>query len=61
MEHKIIYNKTRERYEAYEDGILAGFLDVEIRNNSIRINDQYRLCFYWNNGNVIIEEIGDYH
>ena len=29
--------------------------------HSIRIKDQYRICFYWNNGNVIIEEIGDYH
>ena len=29
--------------------------------HSIRINDQYRICFYWNNGNVIIHEIGDYH
>ncbi len=29
--------------------------------HSIRINDQYRICFYWNNGNVIIQEIGDYH
>ena len=28
---------------------------------SIRINDQYRICFYWNNGNVIIEDICDYH
>ncbi len=26
--------------------------------HSIRINDQYRICFYWNNG---IQEIGDYH
>ncbi len=40
MEHTIVYNKTRERYEAYEDGILAGFLDVEIRNNnSLKIVD----------------------
>lgn len=29
--------------------------------HSIRINDQYRICFRWNEGNVIIEEIGDYH
>ncbi|MGI6057585.1 MAG: type II toxin-antitoxin system RelE/ParE family toxin [Bilifractor sp.] len=28
---------------------------------SIRINDQFRVCFCWNNGNVIIEEICDYH
>lgn len=29
--------------------------------HSIRINDRYRICFYWNNGNVIIEDICDYH
>ena len=29
--------------------------------HSIRINDRYRVCFYWNNGNVIIEDICDYH
>ena len=29
--------------------------------HSIRINDQYRICFHWNGGNVIIEEIGYYH
>lgn len=29
--------------------------------HSIRVNDKYRICFYWNDGNVIIEEIGDYH
>lgn len=29
--------------------------------HSIRINDQFRICFYWNNGNVIIKEICDYH
>ena len=32
-----------------------------IGQHSIRINDQYRICFFWNNGNVIIEEIVDYH
>lgn len=29
--------------------------------HSIRINDQYRICFHWNDGNVIIDEVGDYH
>ncbi|MEQ1605540.1 MAG: type II toxin-antitoxin system RelE/ParE family toxin [Pyrinomonadaceae bacterium] len=28
---------------------------------SIRINDQYRICFEWNNGNAINVEIVDYH
>ena len=29
--------------------------------HSSRINDQFRVCFYWNDGNVIIEDICDYH
>ncbi len=28
---------------------------------SIRINDQYRLCFVWNDGKVLDVEIVDYH
>ena len=28
---------------------------------SIRINDQYRVCFEWNNGNADNVEIIDYH
>ena len=29
--------------------------------HSVRINDQHRLCFKWNGGNVIDVEIVDYH
>ncbi len=29
--------------------------------HSIRINDQWRICFRWNNGNVLDVEIVDYH
>jgi proteic killer suppression protein len=29
--------------------------------HSIRINDQYRLCFVWNNGDASDVEIVDYH
>ena len=29
--------------------------------HSIRINDQWRICFRWNHGNVIDVEITDYH
>ncbi|WP_062328694.1 type II toxin-antitoxin system RelE/ParE family toxin [Treponema endosymbiont of Eucomonympha sp.] len=29
--------------------------------HSIRINDQYRVCFYWNNNNAENVEITDYH
>lgn len=28
---------------------------------SIRINDQYRICFRWNSGNPVDVEIVDYH
>jgi len=28
---------------------------------SIRINNQYRICFVWNNGNIKSVEIADYH
>ena len=29
--------------------------------HSIRINDQFRLCFVWNGGNARVVEIVDYH
>ena len=29
--------------------------------HSIRINNQYRVCFKWNDGNVAEVEITDYH
>ena len=29
--------------------------------NSIRINQQWRICFEWKNGNACFVEIGDYH
>lgn len=28
---------------------------------SIRINEKYRICFIWNNGNALNVEIVDYH
>lgn len=28
---------------------------------SIRINEKYRICFVWNNGNALNVEIVDYH
>lgn len=40
MEHSIIYNKKRGKYESYEDNIQSGFIDVEIRNdNTMKIAD----------------------
>jgi proteic killer suppression protein len=29
--------------------------------HSIRINDQYRICFVWRSGNALEAEIVDYH
>ncbi len=29
--------------------------------HSIRVNDQWRVCFYWDNGRVLDVEIVDYH
>ncbi len=29
--------------------------------HSIRINDQWRICFKWENGNVYKVEVTDYH
>lgn len=29
--------------------------------HSIRINDQYRVCFVWNAGNAYVAEVTDYH
>ena len=29
--------------------------------HSIRINNQWRICFYWRNGNATNVEITDYH
>lgn len=29
--------------------------------HSIRINDQYRICFRWKDGNAVEVEITDYH
>ena len=42
------------RFEKIEHGRFAGFL-------SIRINDQYRICFHWSNPNAEDVTITDYH
>lgn len=28
---------------------------------SIRVNDQYRICFFWNDGGADAVELVDYH
>ena len=32
-----------------------------VGQRSIRINDQWRICFVWNNGDALNVEITDYH
>ncbi len=42
----------------YRLGKLSG--DRKGQHN-IRINDQWRVCFHWNNGDALDVEIADYH
>jgi proteic killer suppression protein len=34
---------------------------VRVGQYSIRINDQWRICFVWDNGDALNVEIVDYH
>jgi len=40
---------------------LEGLKGNRYGQHSIRINDQYRVCFRWENGNAYEVEIADYH
>lgn len=40
---------------------LEALLGKRVGQHSIRINDQWRVCFVWANGNVRDVEIVDYH
>jgi toxin HigB-1 len=40
---------------------LEALLGDRAGQHSIRINDQYRVCFVWRNGNAFEVEIVDYH
>ena len=40
---------------------LEALKDDRLGQHSIRINEQYRVCFVWNDGNVQDVEIVDYH
>ncbi|MCX5753019.1 MAG: type II toxin-antitoxin system RelE/ParE family toxin [Candidatus Krumholzibacteria bacterium] len=40
---------------------LEGLKGNRSGQHSIRINDQYRICFRWENGNAHEVEIADYH
>ena len=67
--HRIAYLKLSLLDGANRLGELASVpgLRLEILKSdrkgqySIRINEKYRICFYWNFGNVSLVEIIDYH
>jgi proteic killer suppression protein len=40
---------------------LESLRGIRAGQHSIRINDQYRVCFVWRNGNAFEVEIVDYH
>jgi len=40
---------------------LEALKGVRAGQHSIRINDQYRLCFVWKNGDAYDAEVTDYH
>jgi proteic killer suppression protein len=40
---------------------LEALKDDRVGQHSIRINDRYRLCFAWENGDAYRVEIVDYH
>jgi len=40
---------------------LEALRDDRVGQHSIRINDQWRLCFIWRDGNAYDVEIVDYH
>ncbi len=40
---------------------LEALKDSRAGQHSIRINDQYRLCFVWKNGDAYDVEVTDYH
>jgi proteic killer suppression protein len=40
---------------------LEGLKRDRIGQHSIRINDQYRICFHWHEGHAYDVEIVDYH
>ena len=40
---------------------LEALKDDRIGQHSIRINNQWRICFEWDNGNAFNVEIVDYH
>jgi proteic killer suppression protein len=46
---------------AYRGNRLEALLGKRKGQYSIRINDQWRICFEWKNGDAFEVEIADYH
>jgi proteic killer suppression protein len=40
---------------------LEALMDDRAGQHSIRVNDRYRICFFWQDGKAIDVEIVDYH
>ena len=56
---EMLYNSGHsKKYRAYERIALR---KLEEGQYSIRINDQFRICFEWNSGGAYDLEIVDYH
>jgi proteic killer suppression protein len=51
----------KNRLEALKGDYPSGTLRDREGQHSIRINDQYRICFIWSNDGVKDVEIVDYH
>jgi len=56
-------NAARELRDlsAFPGNRLEGLAGERRGQHSIRINDQYRICFVWKNGDAHAVEIVDYH
>ncbi len=61
---KLLYLKAAERLEDLRvppGNQLEALKGDRKGQHSIRINDQWRVCFRWHNGEVLDVEIVDYH
>ena len=46
---------------AFPGNRLEALAATAVRQHSIRVNDQYRICFVWHDGDADDVEIVDYH
>jgi proteic killer suppression protein len=52
---------TLENLKVPPGNNLEALQGARINQHSIRVNDQYRVCFRWKDGNAYEVEIVDYH